>query len=148
MGFFSGYRLMPIYLDSLKKYRIDTSIMPDKLHVAVMKESERESLSRTSFSGIDKNSVIEGGVSLIGELVALLVLGPSIYDNSGCRSFFSANKLIEELAEKWIAAGANASSASKESVEFRVLTLVDQAGFLNQEFVNSMRVEVARQQAC
>jgi hypothetical protein len=152
MGFFSGHRLMPIYLDSLRQYGINTSLMPAKLHVAIMEESERDSLRTASrIPGFDKDSVVEGGVSLIGELVALLVLGPSIFDNSRknslSRSFMSASQMIEELAEKWISAGANSSNASKEAVAFRVLTRIDQSGFLNQEFVNSMRVEVARQQA-
>ena len=56
MGFFSGHRLMPIYLNALKQYGFDTSLIPAKLHVAIMEESERDSLSGGDWDGLNEDA--------------------------------------------------------------------------------------------
>jgi len=131
---------MPIYLNALKQYGFDTSLIPAKLHVAIMEESERDSLSGGDWDGLDKNDVVEGGLSLTGELVALLVLGPSAFDSSGVRSFTNTREMIEELVGKWIAEGP------RGTFDLRILSHLDKAGFLSTEFANAFRAEHARQE--
>ena len=45
---------MPIYLNALKQFGFDTSLIPAKLHVAIMEESERDSLSGGDWDGLTK----------------------------------------------------------------------------------------------
>jgi hypothetical protein len=144
MGFFSGQRLVPIYLNQLRRYGFEKSLIPAKLHVAIWEECERSRSERadgliSAGSQVNRVDHMEAGMAAAGDLVALMVFGPSLFDRSGPRNMHKASEMVEELAEQWLAKGKLAT------FELRVLRLVHQAGFLAREMENAFAAEVARQ---
>jgi hypothetical protein len=145
MGFFSGHRLVPIYLHHLKSYGINPSLIPASVHVAICDDSELESAeeadSLIQMGGhLNKKEHIQGGMSVTAEFVALLTLGPMIFDASGKHHFANSSEMIENLARDWLANGMRGTH------ELRVLNYINDAGFLSEVFADCLRTEVARQQ--
>ena len=139
MGFTSALRLGSIYDQRIRDYGFEPRSLPPELHSTICSSFERRAerdADRTGLFGRARSDHIQQSVEQAADLVALCCIGPAAFTAAG-------GKLPEDTVRNMVK--TSLESGLEGSVETNVMNSINQAGYINLEFVDLFRVELKRQ---
>jgi hypothetical protein len=139
MGFFSAMRLSSIYEQRIRAYGFEPRLLPPDLHSTICSSFERRAEGYANMNGMtgsSRSEYIQGSIELAADLVVLCCIGPTAFTAKGGQFRDSTISVM---------AGTAIKSGLESSLETNVMNSINQAGFINLEFVDIFRVELKRQ---
>jgi len=140
MGFFSAVKLGSIYDKRIRAYGFEPRSLPPDLHSTICSSFERRAERYADMDGMvgsARREYIQASIELAADLVVLCCIGPTAFAAKGGQF---RDRTISDMASTAIESGLEGS------LETNVMNSINQAGFINLEFVNVFRLELNRQQ--
>jgi hypothetical protein len=139
MGFFSAMRLSSIYEQRIRAYGFEPRSLPPDLHSTICSSFGRRAERYANMSDMTGNSrreSIETSIELAADLVVLCCIGPTAFAAKGGPTW---DDTIADMVRTAIKSGLEGS------LETNVMNSINQAGYINLEFVEVFQAELKRQ---
>lgn len=139
IGFFSAMRLSSIYEQRISAYGFEPRSMPPDLHSTICSSFERRAERYANMSGMtgrSRSESIQASIELAAELVVLCCIGPTAFAAKGGQFW---ERTVSDMVKTAIDSGLEGS------LETNVMNSINQAGFINLEFVDVFKFELKRQ---